>query len=70
MRVDEYLKTSFDGAVFEYLDGEEWAHAVTLGSLSYLLSGCASIGNSRRTRHQDPHQPHALSPCRSGRLAQ
>src|ERR1700733_12338013 len=39
MRVDEYLKTSFDGAVFEYLDGEEGAHAVTLGSLSFLLSG-------------------------------
>ena len=46
MHVDEYLRTSFDDADCEYLDGEivernagEWTHAETMGTLGYLLAG-------------------------------
>ena len=46
MHVDEYLRTSFDDADCEYLDGEivernagEWTHAETMGTLCYLLAG-------------------------------
>lgn len=45
MDVDEYLRTSFDDADCEYLDGEvvernagEWTHAETMGTLCYLLA--------------------------------
>ena len=44
MDAAEYLKTSFDDADCEFLDGViadrnagEWTHGVTLGALSYLL---------------------------------
>jgi Uma2 family endonuclease len=46
MDVDEYLRTSFEDADREYLDGEivernagEWTHAETMGTLGYLLAG-------------------------------
>src|SRR5260370_10980262 len=44
MDVDEYLRTSFEDADCEYLDGEiadrnagEWPHAETMGTLCHLL---------------------------------
>ena len=44
MDVEEYLRTSFDDADCEYLDGEiadrnagAWPHAETMGTLCYLL---------------------------------